>query len=122
MSAKDSSEAKVRAIFDELFQEAMNRKPLPTYPKIGTIKAMVDLGNDWHEINAVQRELAKVQKSGNIYSLYLARLYPDLIEVDVEKRVRIKPNMYQITKKLIKKYADEILAAIAEKRKLIGSE
>ena len=122
MPGKGASEATVRAILDKLFQEAMVHKPLPTYPKIGTVRAMVDLGNDWHEVNVVQRELGKVQQTGNVYSLYLARLYPGLIEVDSEKRVRIKPDLYPTTKNMVRGYADKVLQAIAEKRKLAGSD
>ena len=110
----------MKAILDELFQEAMNRKPIPTYPKIGTLKAMVDLGDGWHTYNEVQRELVKVQWSGNIYSLYLARVYPDLIEVDPEKHVRIRPALYPVTKRLVKGYAEKILQAVAKKKQELG--
>ena len=95
----------------------MRGKRLPTYPKIGTIKAMADLGNAWHDYQEVQRELGKVQNTGNVYCFYLARLYPDLIEVDLQKRVRIKPSLYPITRKLVNEYAERILSIIAEKRK-----
>jgi len=87
----------------------MSHKPVPTYPKIGTIKAMADLGPGWHDYKAIQKELAKVQETGNVYTFYLARIHPELIEVDDQKRARIRPEVYTIVKKTVTKYAESIL-------------
>ncbi len=100
---------RISEILEDLFQDAMKHKPLPTYPKIGTIKAIVDLGEGWHDYREIQRELGKVHKTGNVYSLYLARRYPEMMEVDVEKRVRIRPEAFPIVKKAIRNYAKQLL-------------
>jgi hypothetical protein len=101
------SEQKAVEILRTLFEDATGRRP--TYAKIGTIKAMIDLGEGWHSYREIQKELSKVHPTGNVYVFYLARLYPELIEVDKERRVRITPKAFPIVKKTIGKYAKEAL-------------
>ncbi len=102
---------RITGILEELFDEAMSHKPIPTYPKIGTIKAMVDLGEGWHHYSEIQRELGKFHKTGNVYTFYLARHFPELIEIDNQKRARIRPEAFTLVRKIVGRHAKQILQA-----------
>ena len=107
------TEGKIDIILRGLAQEALAHRPTPTYPKIGTIKALVDLGVGWHDYREVQRELSKKFKTGNVYVFSLARQYPDLIEVNSDRQVRISPSALPVVKKVINSYAKQILHAVS---------
>ena len=104
----------IKDILDELLKDAMGSKP--SYAKIGTIKAMVDLGDDWHSYREIQRELGKIHPTGNVYVFYLATAYPELIELNNEKCARIRPAVLPVARKFISKYAQEVLQVIAKKK------
>ena len=104
-------------ILDALLKDATGSKP--SYAKIGTIKAMVDLGDDWHSYREIQRELGKVHSTGNVYVFYLARAYPELIELNDEKCARIRPAVLPVVSRVIGRYAHEVLQVIAEKKERI---
>jgi len=110
------TDAEIIKILETLTAEALRHKPTPSYGKIGTIKAMVDLGNEWRDYREIQRELGKYLKTGNVYVFDLMRIAPELIEKDDKNRVRIKPEVYPVVSQNINKYANKILKAIKLKK------
>ncbi len=96
--------------------EALSHGPYPTYGKVGTIKALVDLGEGWHNYREIQRELNRHTKTGNIYSFSLARQYPDLIETDGTGKFRINPEILSVIRPIINKHATLILKALEQVR------
>jgi hypothetical protein len=114
-------EEDVKNILEYLTDDAMKRTP-PAYGQIGTIKAMVDLGNDWHSYHEVQRGLNKYLRTGNVFSFQLARHYPQLFEVELPEKVRIRPEAFSILKKLINTYANRILEAKSHSKGRMSSK
>lgn len=106
------SQSSAAESLDKLFDESLHYAKGPIYPKIGTIKAMVDLGPGWHTYSEIQKELFKTFKTGNNYVFQLARLYPEIIELNDAKEVRIKLEALPSVKRVIGRYAKTLLEAI----------
>ncbi len=110
------SESDVRSALEQLLAEALRRafgrEPFSAYQKIGTVKAVADLGPDWHTHAEVLRELGKIRRIGNARVFQLARMYPQIIEVDASKRVRIRPAIFPVVRRISGEYAGFVLKMI----------
>jgi hypothetical protein len=111
------NERKVVEILESLVTEGIKHRPTPSYGKIGTIKAMVDLGKGWHNYRRVQKELGKYLQTGNVYTFQLAKLYPSLLEVDDKGHVRVKPDAFPLVAKHIQQCAKKVLNEINKVKK-----
>jgi hypothetical protein len=96
----------------ELKEEALRHKPVPSYGKIGTLKAMVDLGEGWHNYREIQRELTKFMSTGNVYVFQLAAMHPDLIERQGQEDFRLSVKVPPMVTKLIGQYALEVQRSV----------
>jgi hypothetical protein len=51
------------------------------------LKALAQLGNDWHDSREVEKQVRKWNVHNN-YLFELGRMYPELVEISPERRVR----------------------------------
>ncbi len=88
----------IQDVLDSIVNESLRRKGLS---RLLTLKALVDLGDDWHKSGEVMNWL-KAYKVHNNYIFEMAKRYPALVEmVPSDDRVRLRPNAYDVVAKEI---------------------
>ncbi|HEY4698774.1 MAG TPA: hypothetical protein VIH27_00175 [Nitrososphaerales archaeon] len=111
----DLTDEYIIKVLEDLTVRALAIHPFPSYGRIGSIKALSDLGIGWHTYGEVQRELCKYHKTGNVFIFDLSRSYPQIIEKDEKTNlIRIKPDAFRVISKHIDRYTKQILNAIQE--------
>lgn len=76
---------------------------------------MADLGPGWHTHAETLMELRKIRETNNARNAYvfqLAKMYPQIIEVDASKRVRIRPAVFPVVRRVSREYASIVLKMI----------